>query len=151
MADTKLMMDAISAEDLAQVSKLLQGSLHVDTPLHPRTKACALHLAVGHPQVLTALLDEHGASIDKSSFDGSTALIYAAMNGCSESVRILCERGANVNAADDDGDGPLYYAEDNGRGYASYDFRSMLKQETGFSFFTGCDVTRLRDCRAMKR
>eukprot|EP00240_Pyramimonas_obovata_P006728 CAMPEP_0118935646 /NCGR_PEP_ID=MMETSP1169-20130426/15757_1 /TAXON_ID=36882 /ORGANISM="Pyramimonas obovata, Strain CCMP722" /LENGTH=150 /DNA_ID=CAMNT_0006878705 /DNA_START=91 /DNA_END=542 /DNA_ORIENTATION=+ len=116
MADTKLMMDAISAEDLAQVSKLLQGSLHVDTPLHPRTKACALHLAVGHPQVLTALLDEHGASIDKSSFDGSTALIYAAMNGCSESVRILCERGANVNAADDDGDGPLYYAEDNGRG-----------------------------------
>ena len=103
---------AVESGDPAQVEAVLAaGKVGVNEFVQPLTRSPALNMAVGHPSVLHVLLD-HGANINATRADGSTALCDAAMGGHVEAVEILCTRGADINMPDDDGDNPLYYAED---------------------------------------
>ena len=104
---------AISRGDVQEVARILaQPGVSVEDIIgHPETRPRAIHLAISHPTVLTALLEVHGANVNSRRADGSTALCDAAMEGHAEAVKILCEHGADVNATDDDGDGPLCYAQ----------------------------------------
>jgi len=56
---------------------------------------------------LVKLLAECGANVETPTREGSTPLMLAASNGCSEVVRLLAELGANVETPDNNGVAPV--------------------------------------------
>ena len=51
-----------------------------------------------------------GVDLDKTDYDGKTALIYASYDGNREIVELLINNGAEVNTVDEDGRTALIYA-----------------------------------------
>ena len=52
----------------------------------------------GNPDCVQLLI-KHGANVKSRDSDGKSALVYAAVNSCEQSMRILIEEGADVNMA----------------------------------------------------
>jgi ankyrin repeat protein len=66
-----------------------------------------------HLDAVVFLLDI-GFEVDVASFDGQTALLRTAANGCLPLVTLLLSRGANINITTDSGDTPLTTAARHG-------------------------------------
>jgi ankyrin repeat protein len=76
-------------------------------------KKTLLDHAVNHSRLdIIKFLIQHGASINKASYEGFTPLHTAVSVGFVEGAKFLLERGANVTACDDYGDQPLHVAVD---------------------------------------
>merc|ERR1712195_49310 len=71
--------------------------------------------ALGHLEVVRALVTELGAEVNQAIQNGCTPVFIAAYQGHLEVVRALVtELGADVNQAKQDGTTPLYIAAQNG-------------------------------------
>ena len=73
----------------------------------------ALHRAISQP-ALVELLVAAGADVNALDKLGYPALVFAALNGLDETVRILLRNGADVDAQDEDGDCALMAAVSQG-------------------------------------
>ncbi len=67
-------------------------------------------IRAGEKQVFRKLLSENPKAINLNGPGGSTPLMYAALYGDLESVRILLERGADPNLRNDSGTTALMWA-----------------------------------------
>ena len=74
-----------------------------------------LHLcsSEGHLPVVSFLVEEAGAEIDKSKNDGRTPLFVAATEGRLEVVQYLVGAGADMHFATSEGQTPLSVAQSN--------------------------------------
>jgi hypothetical protein len=71
---------------------------HVGINAEDNRGLTALHLAClhGHTEAVRFLL-AHGAAVDKATYDGKTALMYAAEGGFEQITAALLAQGASVN------------------------------------------------------
>jgi ankyrin repeat protein len=60
---------------------------------------------------LAALLASKGADVNAKEPNGWAPLMFAAMHGNTECIKILLEAGADVNTTTNDGETPLQRAE----------------------------------------
>ena len=91
-AELDVLLVDLTAEDAAKLGRrFLNAALH------------------GRANMLIRLLDE-GVDVDFKSDYGTTALIYAMLQGSTECVRVLVERGANTEVRDGSGSTPLILA-----------------------------------------
>eukprot|EP00729_Bicosta_minor_P010569 gene10569-30785_t len=79
--------------------------------------ASSLLRAARYNEITTAsrLLEYgYGADVETSTYDGRTAIMFAAQDGRVGTVQFLIAHGANVNRADEDGHTPLHCSSVNG-------------------------------------
>lgn len=69
-------------------------------------------VAVAFPRIETmrVLLQECGANPDTADSEGLTPVMLAAMNGCTEIVRVLVEAGVDPDTPDGNGVTPIFHA-----------------------------------------
>lgn len=87
----------------SEVSQKIADGLDLDAPLD-EIDSTYLHYAssYNYTEVISLLLNS-GASVDKTIFDGDTALNMAANLGHQEAVELLISLGANINHQSADG------------------------------------------------
>jgi len=90
---------AVSSGPLEIVTDLLKAGA---TPNAVRNGRTVLMLAVGRPEAMHALIGARADVHAKARFS-RTALIWAAIEGSSESASLLLKAGADVNATDEMG------------------------------------------------
>lgn len=83
-------------------------------PATPNPASVGMIEAIRHAddRALTTLVRDRRDAVNGKADDGSTPLLYAAMYGDGEAVRLLLDRGANPNIANDAGATPLMLAVD---------------------------------------
>lgn len=101
-----------ASSDICNVSEL-QSLLAAGTSCRVFLNGmCSLHIAAkkGRCQALEILLAHDSAAVDFPADNGQTPLLWAAREGHSEIIRLLCEKGANINALTETGDSALHLA-----------------------------------------
>ncbi len=83
-----------------------------DTPADPAAVAVLNALRNGDRQAFARTLRENPGSVNAKGANGSTPLMYAALYGDREAVRLLLDKGANANAQNSSGATALMYATD---------------------------------------
>ena len=68
-----------------------------------------LAAACGHQQAIRALLKEN-VNLETKDNEGMTAVLYAALFGQSDAMKMLVHHGADVNAKSKSGRGVLHHA-----------------------------------------
>ena len=115
------LVNAISNLNVEVVRLLLTNGTHTNamtrdglTPLMlvPRTRWMGNGPIPG--QGIQSLLIAHAAKVNAVSYDGNTALTWAADKGDFNAVRLLLMHGANVNAVNRAGHTSLWFAVNNG-------------------------------------
>lgn len=81
-----------------------------DAPADPVVVTIMNALRKGNRQKFTRALRENPKSLNAKGASGWTPLMYAALYGDGNAVRLLLEKGANVNAQNDNGGTALMYA-----------------------------------------
>lgn len=84
----------------------------------------ALIWAAGLNPSLFITLYSQGGDVNAKDRDGNTALHWAILHKCKETIPMLLSAGADINAANNDGETPLRIAEEHG--YA--DMSRFLKE-----------------------
>jgi ankyrin repeat protein len=107
------LLQAAGTGQVPIVEALLGAGAELDAPTIYGT-ALTSAVAVGSAPVIKLLL-ARGANINPHRPDGTTLLMYAALNGDPDIVRDLLSRKADVNGKDGDGATPLIYAARDGR------------------------------------
>ena len=80
--------------------------------------------ASNHIELVKLLLQEWGADVNATNYDGETALYWASINGNTVIVAMLLENGANVNAQDHVGETALSWAN----GMVNTEIMDILKK-----------------------
>ncbi len=81
-------------------------------PVDPRVVEMMAALRSGEFQVFKRILHGHPKSVDGTGPSGWTPLMYAALYGGPEEIKLLLDEGANPNQRNDDGATALMYAVD---------------------------------------
>ena len=102
-----------SKEVLAEVEKLIENGVDVNTKSEYGDTALMKAAEYGHTKILKRLI-ENGADLNVKDRFGSTALMEAARRGCAEAVEDLIDHGADMNAKNDLGETVLMYATEGG-------------------------------------
>jgi ankyrin repeat protein len=100
------LIDAVRAQDAAQVRALLAGRTDVNARADDGSTAL-LWAAHGNDLTLATTLVRAGANANAANEFGMTPLSRACTNGSSEMVELLLKAGANPNTAISTGESPL--------------------------------------------
>jgi hypothetical protein len=98
---------------------------------------CAMHSGrrdVNHAAnhaVIERFVDQYPNSVDVQGYNGATALMMAAVDGCLDTVELLLKKGAAVDMTDDFGKTALQYAKSGGHWEIAraLEHLQLLKQE----------------------
>ncbi|XP_067318273.1 caskin-1-like isoform X1 [Anolis sagrei] len=136
MGKDQELMQAVKAEDVGAVQKLLQRPKPGKAKLLGSTKRVnvnfqdidgfsALHHAAlnGNTELLSLLLEAQ-AAVDIKDNKGMRPLHYAAWQGKKEPMKLVLKAGSSVNIPSDEGQIPLHLAAQHGH----YDVSEMLLQ-----------------------
>ncbi|XP_053131984.1 caskin-1 isoform X3 [Hemicordylus capensis] len=136
MGKDQELMQAVKAEDIGAVQKLLQrpkpgkakllGSVkRVNVNFQDTDGFSALHHAALNGNIeLISLLLEAQAAVDIKDNKGMRPLHYAAWQGKKEPMKLVLKAGSSVNVQSDEGQIPLHLAAQHGH----YDVSEMLLQ-----------------------
>ncbi|XP_073504468.1 caskin-1 isoform X6 [Phyllobates terribilis] len=136
MGKDQELLQAVKAEDLSMVQKLLQrpkagkakllgSAKRVNVNFQDTDGFSALHHAalIGNTELISLLLEAQ-AAVDIKDNKGMRPLHYAAWQGKKEPMKLLLKSGSAVNIQSDEGQIPLHQAAQHGH----YDVSEMLLQ-----------------------
>ncbi|XP_077305482.1 caskin-1 isoform X2 [Lithobates pipiens] len=136
MGKDQELLQAVKAEDLSMVQKLLQrpkagkakllgSAKRVNVNFQDADGFSALHHAalIGNTELISLLLEAQ-AAVDIKDNKGMRPLHYAAWQGKKEPMKLLLKSGSAVNIPSDEGQIPLHQAAQHGH----YDVSEMLLQ-----------------------
>uniref|UniRef100_A0A8D0H2Z9 CASK interacting protein 1 n=1 Tax=Sphenodon punctatus TaxID=8508 RepID=A0A8D0H2Z9_SPHPU len=136
MGKDQELMQAVKAEDIGAVQKLLQrpkpgkakllgSAKKVNVNFQDTDGFSALHHAVliGNTELISLLLEAQ-ATVDIKDNKGMRPLHYAAWQGKKEPMKLVLKAGSSVNIQSDEGQIPLHLAAQHGH----YDVSEMLLQ-----------------------
>ncbi|KAM5152909.1 caskin-1 [Mantella aurantiaca] len=136
MGKDQELLQAVKAEDLGMVQKLLQrpkagkakllgSAKRVNVNFQDADGFSALHHAalIGNTELISLLLEAQ-AAVDIKDNKGMRPLHYAAWQGKKEPMKLLLKSGSAVNIPSDEGQIPLHQAAQHGH----YDVSEMLLQ-----------------------
>ncbi|KAM3916326.1 caskin-1 isoform 3-T3 [Leptodactylus fuscus] len=136
MGKDQELLQAVKAEDLGMVQKLLQrpkagkakllgSAKRVNVNFQDTDGFSALHHAalIGNTELISLLLEAQ-AAVDIKDNKGMRPLHYAAWQGKKEPMKLLLKSGSAVNIQSDEGQIPLHQAAQHGH----YDVSEMLLQ-----------------------
>ncbi|XP_040296623.1 caskin-1 isoform X1 [Bufo bufo] len=136
MGKDQELLQAVKAEDLSTVQKLLQrpkagkakllgSAKRVNVNFQDTDGFSALHHAalIGNTELISLLLEAQ-AAVDIKDNKGMRPLHYAAWQGKKEPMKLLLKSGSAVNIQSDEGQIPLHQAAQHGH----YDVSEMLLQ-----------------------
>nr|DBA19298.1 TPA: hypothetical protein GDO54_015159 [Pyxicephalus adspersus] len=136
MGKDQELLQAVKAEDLGMVQKLLQrpkagkakllgSAKRVNVNFQDPDGFSALHHAalIGNTELISLLLEAQ-AAVDIKDNKGMRPLHYAAWQGKKEPMKLLLKSGSAVNIPSDEGQIPLHQAAQHGH----YDVSEMLLQ-----------------------
>ncbi|XP_042336640.1 caskin-1 isoform X2 [Sceloporus undulatus] len=136
MGKDQELMQAVKAEDLGAVQKLLQrpkpgkakllgSAKRVNVNFQDTDGFSALHHAAlnGNTELISLLLEAQ-AAVDIKDNKGMRPLHYAAWQGKKEPMKLVLKAGSSVNIQSDEGQIPLHLAAQHGH----YDVSEMLLQ-----------------------
>ncbi|XP_068100417.1 caskin-1 isoform X2 [Hyperolius riggenbachi] len=136
MGKDQELLQAVKAEDLGMVQKLLQrpkagkakllgSAKRVNVNFQDADGFSALHHAalIGNTELISLLLEAQ-AAVDIKDNKGMRPLHYAAWQGKKEPMKLLLKAGSAVNIPSDEGQIPLHQAAQHGH----YDVSEMLLQ-----------------------
>uniref|UniRef100_A0A8D2LMT6 CASK interacting protein 1 n=1 Tax=Varanus komodoensis TaxID=61221 RepID=A0A8D2LMT6_VARKO len=136
MGKDQELMQAVKAEDIGAVQKLLQrpkpgkakllgSAKRVNVNFQDTDGFSALHHAALNGNIeLISLLLEAQAAVDIKDNKGMRPLHYAAWQGKKEPMKLVLKAGSSVNSPSDEGQIPLHLAAQHGH----YDVSEMLLQ-----------------------
>lgn len=111
-ADLKAFFEAIEADDDVTVRRLLVRGLSSNLVDPVKGPAIVIGAQAKAWRAVGALLDSRLTELEARNAAGETVLMYAALHGDIELIRLLLKRGAQVNMS---GWTPLHYAAVSGR------------------------------------
>jgi ankyrin repeat protein len=89
---------AIARNDFETAEKLIAGGGDVNYSELPGRETALMALASSPDPPAVRFLIDHKADVNLRSSRGMTALMYAAMNGRGENIKLLAAAGADLNA-----------------------------------------------------
>lgn len=111
-ADVKAFFEAIEADDDVAVRRLLVRGLSSNLVDPAKGPAIVIAAQAKAWRAVRALLDSRLTELEARNPAGETVLMYAALHGDIELIRLLLKRGAQVNMG---GWTPMHYAAVSGR------------------------------------
>ncbi|HLJ50914.1 MAG TPA: protein kinase [Bryobacteraceae bacterium] len=102
------LLDAASDGRMAELQRMLDSGLAVDSSIFPRHITALMQAAAkGHLDMVRLLLARH-ADVNARDFDDESPLLLAVWNRRADAASLLIAAGADVNAENSDGRTPLF-------------------------------------------